>query len=216
MYILYTVPPSLYCAKVRIVFRHKQLQWEERPPPGGYDSKEYKRLVASGNLPALQDGRLLLADSEAIAEYVNEKCPTPPMLPDDIASRARVRERSRFHDTRLEPALRALFAHLSPTKRDKLFVDRQVEQLNARLDQLAKLLALPLTDQFDNLSLADCGLPITCAWIDAITPIFNARIHWPQAVIRERERLLRFDAVASELSDYEPRLVEYLDTVVTA
>ncbi len=68
MLTVYTVPISLYCAKLRIVLRHKQLEWNEQTPPGGYGSNEYKTIVVSGNLPALVDGSLLIADSEAIAE----------------------------------------------------------------------------------------------------------------------------------------------------
>ena len=81
MLTIYAIPISLYCAKLRILLRHKKIQWQELPPPGGYGSAEYKSIVPSGNLPALVDGSLLLADSEAIAEYLNEKYPNPPMLP---------------------------------------------------------------------------------------------------------------------------------------
>ena len=61
------------------------------------------------NLPTLLDGDLLIADSEAIAEYIEEAYPTPPILPTELGARAKVRELSRFHDTRLEPEIRKLF-----------------------------------------------------------------------------------------------------------
>ena len=47
MLTVYTVPISLYCAKLRIVLRHKQLEWNEQMPPGGYGSDEYKTVVVS-------------------------------------------------------------------------------------------------------------------------------------------------------------------------
>ena len=50
---LYSIPMSLYCAKTRVLLRHKGLEFEEMPPPGGYGSDEYKTYVPSGNLPAL-------------------------------------------------------------------------------------------------------------------------------------------------------------------
>ncbi|MEO1115842.1 MAG: glutathione S-transferase N-terminal domain-containing protein, partial [Pseudomonadota bacterium] len=95
---LYAIPVSLYCAKLRIVLRHKNLTWEEVTPPGGYGSETYKDLVPGGSLPALDHDGHLLSDSEAIAEYLNELQPEPDMLPGDILERARLRERSRFHD----------------------------------------------------------------------------------------------------------------------
>ena len=58
---VYAVPISLYCAKLRILLRHKSLDWQEELPPGGYGSAAYREVVPSGNLPALVDGALLIA-----------------------------------------------------------------------------------------------------------------------------------------------------------
>ncbi len=139
MLTIYTVPISLYCAKLRIVLRHKKLEWNEQPPPGGYGSDEYKAIVASGNLPALVDGSLLVADSEAIAEYLEEKYPDPAMLPSKPSHRAKARELSRFHDTRLEPEIRKLFGNLSPEKRDPQLILAQAIEINTRLLQLSEI-----------------------------------------------------------------------------
>ena len=101
---IYTSDHSLYCAKLRILLHHKRVPYEEAPPPGGGGSPEYLSIVPSGNIPALCDGDLVLTDSEAIAEYLEEKYPDIPMLPDTLIGRAQSRERSRFSDTRLDPA----------------------------------------------------------------------------------------------------------------
>ena len=168
MLTLYAIPPSLYCAKLRILLRHKRLEWTEEPPPGGYGSDEYKSLVPAGNLPALRDGALLLADSEAIAEYLNETYPTPPMLPEDLVLRAKTRELSRFHDTRLEPELRKLFAHVAPTSQDPDLNAAQTAAINAKLEQIAKVLPDRMERIGSMLTLGDCGYPITRVWIDAL------------------------------------------------
>jgi glutathione S-transferase/maleylpyruvate isomerase len=42
---IYAIPVSLYCAKLRILLRHKGLTWEEVPPPGGFGSAEYRATV---------------------------------------------------------------------------------------------------------------------------------------------------------------------------
>ncbi|SIO46074.1 Glutathione S-transferase, N-terminal domain [Octadecabacter temperatus] len=88
MLTIYAVPVSVYNAKLRILLRHKGVPFSEQPPPGGYGSAEYKSLVPSGNLPAMVHGDLILADSEAIAEYIEEAFPETPMLPDTIYLRA--------------------------------------------------------------------------------------------------------------------------------
>ena len=118
MITLYAIPMSSYCAKTRILLRHKGIAHRELPPPGGYGSEEYRRIVPSGNLPTLVHDGLMIADSEAIAEYLEDRFPEPPALPRDPADRARVRERSRFNDTRLDPEVRKLFPHVRPSRRD--------------------------------------------------------------------------------------------------
>jgi glutathione S-transferase len=211
---VYAIPPSLYCAKLRILLRHKGLAWQEIPPPGGYGSAEYKEIVASGNLPALRDGDLLLADSEAIAEYLEETHPQPAMLPADAAGRARVRELSRFHDTRLEPELRRLFAHIAPAFQDEAVAARQSQALTARLGQLG--LMLETRGQGGALTLADCGYPVTFTWLDLLAPMLGLEIAWPAPVVAYREALARHPAVAAELASYRPILAAWLRSKDTA
>ncbi|MDE0812175.1 MAG: glutathione S-transferase family protein [Alphaproteobacteria bacterium] len=210
MLTFYAIPVSLYCAKLRILLRHKAALWEERLPPGGYGSDAYKEVVPSGNLPALIDGDLLLGDSEAIAEYLNEKLADPPMLPKDPARRAKIRELSRFHDTRLEPELRKLFAHFSPADRDGAVTGAQSKALTMRLAQLALLLEDNGPTTARDLSLADCGFAISFAWISALTPIMGLEITWPAAVQTYWDDIACFPAIATEIADYQPKLDAFL------
>ena len=78
-------------------------------PPDGYGSPAYCQIIPAGTIPALDDNGFKLSESEAIAEYINEIAPTPAMLPTDVKDRATARSLSRFHDTRIEPLLRAYF-----------------------------------------------------------------------------------------------------------
>ena len=180
------------------------------PPPGGYGSAEYRKIVPSGNLPALVDDGLLIADSEAIAEYLNEKHPTPPMLPQDLPARAKIRERSRFHDTRLEPAVRALFPLIPPAEPDRQLAVTQASAISDRLRGLAEILPDDEPAQGAVLTLGDCGLPITFAWIEALTPILDLDIEWPSRISEYRARVARHPAVAAELAEYVPCLSAWL------
>jgi glutathione S-transferase/maleylpyruvate isomerase len=209
MLTIYTVPISLYCAKLRILLRHKGLDWEEQLPPGGYGSEEYKSLIVSGNLPALIDGSILVADSEAIAEYLDEKHPLPAMLPRNLGPRAKIRELSRFHDTRLEPELRILFGNISLDKRDVKLNKIQTTKINMRLTQLSSIVDGAPTE----LTLAYCGYPITFAWLDILAPLLSLGINWPKDIIKWREEIEAFPAVSAELSDYCPKLREWLGSL---
>lgn len=206
MLTLYAIPPSLYCAKVRIALRAKGLEWRELPPPGGYGSADYRRLVPSGNLPALLHEGVLLADSEAIVEYLEERFPDPSLMPNSPAARARMRERGRFHDTRLEPELRKLFPHIAPAERDAGVVATQAAALQARLNQLGALL-----EQDDMpFGLGDLGLPVTLAWLDALGPVLGLGLTLPDPVRSWRARVEAEPPVSAELFSYRAILDAWL------
>lgn len=212
MLTLYSTPESLYCAKLRILLRHKQAQWHEVAPEGGCGSTQYRELVHSGTMPALIDGDLVLADSEAIAEYLNETIAEPAMLPANAGARAKCRERSRFHDTRLEPEVRKLFPHVAPANRDANFVHNQAQMVALRLQELSRLLQSDGWLDLQSLSLGDCGFPICFAWIDAFAPVMGFEIEWPDKLYEYRAGVAAHEAVRTELDDYTPGLQRWLES----
>jgi maleylpyruvate isomerase len=54
-------------------------------------SSDYKRINPLSLVPSLQDDKLILTESLAIIEYLDEKFPAPPLLPKNIEDKARVR-----------------------------------------------------------------------------------------------------------------------------
>jgi glutathione S-transferase/maleylpyruvate isomerase len=205
---LYSVPVSLYCAKTRICLRHKGLTWDELPPAGGYGSDTYKKLVPSGNLPAFDDGEILLGDSEAIAEYVNERWPEPPMLPGDIVARAKARELGRFHDTRLEPALRAFFPLVGQPYPQADVMAENARALNARLEQLSRMLG---DHTGGRLTIGDCGYEPTFMWIDRLSDVMDFHVVWPDHVKTYRARLQGHKAVLDEIAAYADNLDPWIE-----
>jgi len=166
---IYSVPVAAYCAKLRILMRYKSIAFNELSPPGGYGSDEYRAIVPSGNLPAMIHDGFMLSDSEAIAEYLNEAFPSVPMLPDSIHHRAKAREFSRSHDTRLEPSVRALYPHVDYKTRDP----EAIKTLGAGVSkQLAALALLLESNPLDTtrLWIGDCGFAVTFPWIMAFIP----------------------------------------------
>jgi glutathione S-transferase/maleylpyruvate isomerase len=209
MLTIYSEPVSLYCAKLRVLLRHKCLVWDDLPPTGGYGSDEYRAIVPSGNLPAMIHDGFLLADSEAIAEYLEEAFPDIPMLPDTIKERAKVREKGRLHDTRLEPALRMLYAQAAYASRDDSAVAKAVAAINKALESLDLLLSNDFLPH-NRLWLCDCGFAVTFAWIKAFETALELPINWPDRVISYGMRLDAFTAVKAELVDYTSAMVGYL------
>ena len=124
---------------LRIVLVNKSVPFEEREPPGGYRSAAYRAIVPTGTMPAIDDDGFVLSESEAIAEYLEEKFPVPRMLPDTPRERATARFLSRFHDLHLEPQVRALFAQVAPATRDVATVAARAADIRARVAQLDSL-----------------------------------------------------------------------------
>ena len=81
--------------RIRIVLNVKSLPWESAPV--GLDRAEhlgsdYRALAPAALVPVLDTGDARIGQSAAIAEYLEERYPEPPLLPADPLARARVRE----------------------------------------------------------------------------------------------------------------------------
>ena len=88
-------PVSLMPWRVRIALAEKGLACDDEIidlPGGASRTPEFLRLNPFGQAPVLQDGDLVIAESMAILEYIEETTPEPPLMPRAPAARARVRE----------------------------------------------------------------------------------------------------------------------------
>ena len=209
MITLYNVPVSSYGAKVRIILRHKRLEWNELPPPDGYGSPAYRDIIPSGTVPAIIAGDLKLADSEAIAEYLDETRPAPPMMPADPEGRARAREISRFHDTRLEPILRGYFGQVAPAGRDAAYIGSNARLLQDRLDQLAVMTdPAPLMTGAD-LAIADCGFVASFIIIDLLRNVLDLPVTLPSPLAAYAAALAAHPSVTEEDERYRAVLADW-------
>ena len=172
---LYGLNLSNFATKSRIVVYEKGANVEIVEPPGGMKSPEYLKINPLGKIPALDADGTVIAESEIINEYLEEKFPSPALLPKSPEARAKVRLLTRFHDLYLEPPLRALFPHLNPKSRDEKIVNEKLAELQTRLDQLESMLAEPGNFAAgQDFSLADCALAPTTFFITNILPGFGA------------------------------------------
>jgi glutathione S-transferase len=88
---LYDADRCPYCARVRIVLAEKGLEYD--PVVVDLDDRPawiYEKNPL-GRVPVLEEDTFVLAESAVIDEYLNERYPEPPLLPDDPAERALAR-----------------------------------------------------------------------------------------------------------------------------
>ena len=202
MMILYDLPISSYGCKTRILLRHKNLNWKSVAPPDGYGSPAYCQIIPAGTIPALDDNGFKLSESEAIAEYINEIAPTPAMLPTDVKDRATARSLSRFHDSRIEPVLRAYFGQVAPANRDAGFIQDNANLLQTRFDQLAKMVIPAPFLHGRALGLADCGFVPSFAILNRLQPLLGFSIQLAESLRTYETSLANHPSVKDELADY--------------
>jgi glutathione S-transferase len=201
--ILYGLPISVYSCKLRLALALKGVDLTETPPPGGYASATYRALVPQGTIPALVEGDFVLTESDAIIEYLDETGTGRPLLPRGARARARARALSRLVDTRLEPAVRALFPLVG--------AGQPVPEAarDALLRPLALLEDLSGADRFlsgDTVpGLPDCGLWAVGAVLEILDEVLGLHLPLP-ALIRAGDGV---PATAPHLATYRTVLADW-------
>jgi glutathione S-transferase len=100
--ILYEHPLSPYAQKVKIALLEKGIPFEARMPNFFGGDPEFAGANPRQEVPALLDGDFAVFDSTIILEYLEDRWPTPPMLPKSPADRARARMIEELCDTYYE------------------------------------------------------------------------------------------------------------------
>jgi glutathione S-transferase len=130
----YSGPLSLFSRKVEIVLAEKNLAFERVLVPfsqtKGYAPKHPAVLAANpkAQVPVLIDGDVTLYDSTVIAEYLEDKYPSPSLFPREPAARAKCRLLELEADEVLLVPIRALLFRSEPPGPD---AERRAEQERA-------------------------------------------------------------------------------------
>jgi len=105
MLTLYEHPLSPYVQKVKIALREKGIAFEPVTPNAigsGAAAGAFIEANPRAEVPALVDGETRIFDSTVILEYIEDKWPSPALLPATAAERARVRMIEDVMDTQFE------------------------------------------------------------------------------------------------------------------
>jgi len=92
--LLYEHPLSSYAQKVKIALREKGLAFDVETPAGlgsGTAGGAFAAASPRNEVPALIDGLARIFDSTIILEYLEDRYPSPPLLPRDPVARATAR-----------------------------------------------------------------------------------------------------------------------------
>jgi glutathione S-transferase len=183
--VLYSANECPYCVRTRLVLAGKAIDHELVEVDLGSKPGWLRELNPRNRVPVLKDGDIVLWESEALNEYLEEIRPNPAMMPDDAVGRARVR------------SLLRLFEDLSDAyygaRRDEIGAEADVREQLAGLDER-------LTDQpylaGDRYSLAEPGW---WPWVVRLHRVGVDVAQYP-AVEAWCERLAQRPEYAAELS----------------
>ncbi len=101
MRILHHLWLSPFCRKIRVALAEKGLEFELKAENLWQRRPEFLAMNPAGDVPVLVDHESgTLADSTAIAEYLEEAFPLPPLVPGDAIARAEVRRLVAWFDVK--------------------------------------------------------------------------------------------------------------------
>jgi len=150
---------SNYHNKVRIALLEKGVAFEEDPGCSPSQKDEFVARTPMGKVPFLElEGGRRLAESDVIAEYLEEAYPQKPLLPQDPFERAKVRELIKFMELHLELVARRLY----PQVFFRRAISEETKQA-AEKDLVKGVRAFKALVRFDpyiagkELTLADCA-----------------------------------------------------------
>lgn len=161
--------------RIRIVLHAKQIPFESVPVllnTGEHREADFRKINPQGFVPVLEDGDTVIAQSAAIAEYLEETHPAPALLGGDAAARARVREilgiiGSDIHPIQNLRILRYLQSEFAQDDEGVAHWCRHwIAQGFAALESL-------LASRSDGRYCCDGGLTLADAWL--IPQAYNAR-----------------------------------------
>ena len=205
---LYHMPLSPFCRKVRLTLAEKKLEvdlieewvWEKRP--------DYLRYTPSGKVPSLRLNGIILSESNAICEYMEEVYPKPNLLPDDPIGRAEVRRLNLWFDDKFYNEVSKNLIHEKVNKKlsksgnpESALIKVAIKNIKFHLDYMDWLLQKRDWLAGKDLTLADFSAAAHFSCLDHINDIdwsYSTSVKDWYAKIKSRP------AFRSVLSDFLP------------
>jgi glutathione S-transferase len=117
---------SAFCLKVRMVLQAKGLSYRTVDVTPGMGQVAVFRMSGQRQVPVLVDGDVVVADSSAIARHLEQREPSPALIPADLREAAQVQIIEDWADTTLAAAGRSALvqaAAMDPSLRVALLPD---------------------------------------------------------------------------------------------
>lgn len=176
MRILYHLPLSPFSRKVRLALAEKRIPFDLRLERVWERREDFLAMNPACTVPVLQDGNgLVIADSYAICEYLDEAYPDTPLLGRTLAERAEVRRLVAWFDQKFQAEVTRNLLHEKQMKRllgrgnpDAAAIRAGYANLKPHLDYIGWLAETRAWLAGSALSLADLAAAAHLSGLDYI------------------------------------------------
>jgi glutathione S-transferase len=170
---LHHFPVCPFCRKVRVALREKELDAELQVEEPWRRRPEFVPLNPAVEVPVLEDGPLVLADSAAICEYLEDAYPERPLLGRTVEERAETRRLAAWFDVKFNREVTDLLWREKLVKRLKTnavpnsaAVRAGLANLRGHLEYVAYLIERRNWLAGDGFSLADIAAAAHVSVVD--------------------------------------------------
>ena len=175
---LYHVALSPFCRKVRLTLAEKRIEVELVEERYWQPSPEFLRRNPAGKVPVLRLDDRVMAESQAICEYLDETVPNPPLLPRDADGRYEVRRLCAWFDDKFNAEVTSKLVYERINKKimgqgypDSKNVKSGSNRIKVHLDYMAGLLDQRRWLAGDVMTLADFTAAAHLSCLDYISDV---------------------------------------------
>lgn len=159
---LYDFAGSPNCQRVKVVLAEKKLPYDTVPVDlrkGEQKKADFLKLNPYGKVPVIIDGNTVVYESCIINEYLEEKYPEPPLLPEDPAKKAKIRILIDYGLNHLDASYQKIRRELMKNEQERN--QEALESAKRELKQLLQRIEREIGDQpylAGEISLLDAAL----------------------------------------------------------
>lgn len=175
---LFHVPLSPFCRKVRLSLAEKKIEVERVEERYWEQDPDFMRRNPAGKVPVLQLDGIMMSESAAICEYIEETRPEPSLLPKDPIQRLEVRRLVCWFDDKFhaEVTSKLLYERVNKKVMGQGFPDSRnvkdgAKAIKYHLDYMAWLLDHRRWLAGDVMTLADFAAAAHLSSLDYISDV---------------------------------------------
>lgn len=175
---LYHFPLSPFCRKVRLSLAEKRIEVELHDERYWEQDPDFLRRNPAGKVPVLRIDGMMMSESSAICEYLEEKHPDPSLMPRDTEGRYEVRRLVSWFDDKFHNEVTSKLVYERVNKKvmgrgfpDSGNVKAGAKAIKYHLDYMAWLLDQRRWLAGDVMTLADFAAAAHLSALDYISDV---------------------------------------------